>query len=1396
MAQAVTVAVRVRPFNDREKAEGAQNIIQMSGGTKTTIVGDQGKSHTFSFDHSFWSHDVNGDRHDSQEDVYQALGSKILSSAIDGYNTCLFAYGQTGSGKTYTMLGYGEDTGVIPRLCKSLFETCDKKRDDEAGDWDCRVQVSYLEIYNEKCRCLLNPNSKEVKPREHPATGPYVEGLTTVIVSTFEEIEQLMDEGNKTRTVASTAMNATSSRSHAIFTITFTQFSNRNADPDGKGSEKVSKINLVDLAGSERANKTGATGATLKEGANINKSLVCLGKVIAALADHKKGAHIPFRDSSLTWLLKENLGGNSRTIMMAALSPHVTNYEESLSTLRYADRAKRIKTHAVVNEDPTSKRIRELTEEVDRLKQLLTNTNIQPTQSKTQSTEEEEENEYTSLSAAEQLALTVAALEDAAMPWEDKQKKNEEIQEERHQALIELGIGVEVDKNNPSLINLNEDPFMNECLVYFLKSGETTIGSSPTCDITIQGDLQSHHCTITTSTDEIKLQSTSSDANTCVNGLEVTFDKPLQLQPRDRIIFGDRHVFRLNHPLVEQKQRDEGSINNNRFDYQMAINEKYETFKRNVMQEVQREERRREEEVQQQIDDLKKEERRREEEVEQQQLSRIEAELRVKELEENLKQTNEISLPMQNLTGTAPTVPTPNKLAPAGIAAQQKGALHTSTGGRIKYVDVGLFSANRKHVSRVPPQLLRKYKVILIGHEEVGKTSIKKCWQSGDPRFFKKLPDVMCTTGIEVQEHRLKYEGHGAGKPSDDDLTLSVLDFAGQEVYHSHSLFLSPRSMFVFVWNMSNYEDGQMAESEESRMMSWLDEVYSKAPGSSAVLLGTHKDELPSQKISNLNAILNNVKARVEEYVQSIRIADEPEKDIRVVGSYACSCKSRGAWGGEFQSEKGAKMSELLRAIGGQAFKNCLADKQYPSGAIPGRHIQFLRELERLKSERKKLLLPIQEYAQLASDFGIEDQGELRDCTNLFHSWNVIYLFTQAKRLLDHPYIFLHPLWLSHMVSALFSMAHLLYTPPAARKYIGGLNYNPEEALRVDMGRLRNGELTLSLARVLLSRSIKDIRNDKQDAMVEDVDLEMCLQLLISMDLVYQRVLPSESDDSDEETSQYYVPSLFPLNHPPSLKAVVPYLFQKGLFRMYMFNIFPKEFYYRLVCRLQHLMIPISVPVPEGITIDIGEDVKYLPPNYDHQVRNHWKDGMWIGTQGIRAFVYQIDTMIYAVFSPSGMGQTGEVSQQEFIDYFDEVINTLADEYDGLSMSCCQPCVNGECENWFEVKILNEVSKKDGSIQCQNCQEDKPAKTILRGGGLERSPGPEWNDLWPNLTAALGTDKAAALLCSLECIINESDISDAGESYLSKEDSECDVWADKFISVLMYIAFCQQQSYS
>ncbi|XP_034534503.1 kinesin-like protein KIF1C, partial [Notolabrus celidotus] len=302
------------------------------------------------------------------------------ASVCEGYNVCIFAYGQTGAGKSYTMMGKQEpgQEGIIPQLCEDLFQRTGHNSDP---DLTYSVEVSYMEIYCERVRDLLNPKSQgTLRVREHPILGPYVEDLSKLAVTGFPDIRDLMDAGNKARTVAATNMNETSSRSHAVFTIVFTQ--RRRDQLTGLDTEKVSKISLVDLAGSERADSSGAKGTRLKEGANINKSLTTLGKVISALAEmqsnkKRKSDFIPYRDSVLTWLLKENLGGNSRTAMIAALSPADINYEETLSTLRYADRAKQIRCNAVINEDPNAKLIRELKTEVERLRNLLFSQGLQ-----------------------------------------------------------------------------------------------------------------------------------------------------------------------------------------------------------------------------------------------------------------------------------------------------------------------------------------------------------------------------------------------------------------------------------------------------------------------------------------------------------------------------------------------------------------------------------------------------------------------------------------------------------------------------------------------------------------------------------------------------------------------------------------------------------------------------------------------------------------------------------------------------------------------------------------------------------------------------------------------------------------------------------------------------------
>lgn len=312
----------------------------------------------FIFDNSFWSHNEADDHYAHQEDIYNCLGEDFLDHNFEGYHTCIFAYGQTGSGKSYTMMGNAEQPGLIPRTCEDLFQRIESA---ESPDVSFNVRVSYFEVYNEHVRDLLVPRTEPphyLRIRESPSEGPYVKDLTEVPVRNYAEIMKYMRKGDVSRTTASTKMNDTSSRSHAVFTITLKQI-HHDLSTD-ETTERTARIRLVDLAGSERAKSTEATGQRLREGSNINKSLTTLGRVIAALADPKaarpgkrKGKEVvPYRDSILTWLLKDSLGGNSKTAMIACISP--TDYEETLSTLRYADQAKHIRTRAKVNQDHLS----------------------------------------------------------------------------------------------------------------------------------------------------------------------------------------------------------------------------------------------------------------------------------------------------------------------------------------------------------------------------------------------------------------------------------------------------------------------------------------------------------------------------------------------------------------------------------------------------------------------------------------------------------------------------------------------------------------------------------------------------------------------------------------------------------------------------------------------------------------------------------------------------------------------------------------------------------------------------------------------------------------------------------------------------------------------------------
>jgi hypothetical protein len=420
----IWVAVRVRPFNKFElggsDVEAPQPVVEMERDRKTLTLLDPSNNYrersTFSFDFCFSpflpaivledtdrtvkkgdsdDDDDSGGAERAQAEIYNAVGCPIVSSAWQGYNSCIFAYGQTSSGKSYTMMGTKRDPGIIPRLCRELFERVERETrasDAEGSRKMVKISLSYMEIYNEQVKDLLKARSKDgkrqfktrfdtageeegyqqLRVRQHPLHGPFVEGLSKVDVASWIDCIQYIRQGNERRSQCSTSMNESSSRSHAIFQLVVTQTEALGAKVRGKEvvNHKVSKINLVDLAGSERITRTNVTGKHITEANHINVSLSTLRKVIDALVSKKRPGQplvVPYRESLLTWILADNFGGNSKTAMIANISPHHANFLENESTLRYATLAKGIVNRVRVNEDPSAKLIRELQSQLKQL---------------------------------------------------------------------------------------------------------------------------------------------------------------------------------------------------------------------------------------------------------------------------------------------------------------------------------------------------------------------------------------------------------------------------------------------------------------------------------------------------------------------------------------------------------------------------------------------------------------------------------------------------------------------------------------------------------------------------------------------------------------------------------------------------------------------------------------------------------------------------------------------------------------------------------------------------------------------------------------------------------------------------------------------------------------------
>lgn len=378
-SESVKVAVRVRPMNKKERDEQSVICVEVdSASNAVSIAKPKSEMRTFQFDYVY-------PISSTQKEIYDQVAFPIVESIFQGYNGTIFAYGQTGCGKTFTMMGNAETRGIIPNAFQHIFGFINT----EGLSRKFLLRCSFLEIYNEEVRDLLgkDPN-KALEVREDKKKGTYVKDLSYTPLKFQEEIAVCLDKGNTNKHVGVTSMNEKSSRSHSLFTV-YLEIEEGN---EKNTKIKSGKLNLVDLAGSERVGKTNAKGQTLDEGKKINLSLTALGSVIDSLSSNRK--FIPYKDSKLTRLLSDSLGGNTKTVMFANVSPASFNFEETLGTLRYASRAKLIKNNPKVNEDPKDTLLRQYEDEIKLLKQQLEGRMlISPRQNHIHKNEEDKENE-------------------------------------------------------------------------------------------------------------------------------------------------------------------------------------------------------------------------------------------------------------------------------------------------------------------------------------------------------------------------------------------------------------------------------------------------------------------------------------------------------------------------------------------------------------------------------------------------------------------------------------------------------------------------------------------------------------------------------------------------------------------------------------------------------------------------------------------------------------------------------------------------------------------------------------------------------------------------------------------------------------------------------------------
>jgi len=575
-AGTISVCVRLRPLKKAETAKGDKVCVSIPG-TQDVVICHPARSDSkcFAVDRAFNSLDEGSADFADQELVMDQIGLPLVRNTLEGYNTCLFAYGQTGSGKTFSILGKTprrELRGLLPRMAEEVFTCLSTDRDDKGQAIHYVAHVQFVEIYNEQLRDLLatpEEQQKKLEVRTDPKIGVHVHGAKDVPVFGAHEVEDWLDFGMKARSVGATNMNAESSRSHCVFTLEV-QRTKRNLD--GRLVQLRSKMNLVDLAGSERTSRSGATGERFKEGCLINQSLTTLAIVINKLSKQNErggspncsngfgassaaGDHIPYRSSKLTYLLSNSLSGNSKTVMLACLSPLQADYEETLSTLRFAESAKKVQLRAKRNEESTGSLVAELQAEVERLRQQIQETACS--------------------SDAHALSTELEATEALAAKYgqniEERLNYAKRCEEQRRQVLQDAGLTLSgmcdtlgLVGDTPQLVSVSFDPSLSGCLVYFLQQGKSlSVGCEKGCHIHLTGLGMKPLMAMVENTDNQTLTISHIAGRVVLNTKTLTDVAPIAMKHTDVVTFGHAFRFRVVIPAaaaVDERGRAKGNL--------------------------------------------------------------------------------------------------------------------------------------------------------------------------------------------------------------------------------------------------------------------------------------------------------------------------------------------------------------------------------------------------------------------------------------------------------------------------------------------------------------------------------------------------------------------------------------------------------------------------------------------------------------------------------------------------------------------------------------------------------------------------------------------------------------------------------------------------------------------